>query len=112
MKEARKFTRDNPCTKVEIHNCFWVVDKYKAQPVVHAKTQIGDNVPKYLMREGYLEEKTMGGVDFYRLTPDGEHWLRDGLKRFLELHPERISDVVSSPLKANAAPARRRIIRR
>ena len=43
MKAARKFTRENPVTKVEIWNAFRRSEGYPAQTVVNAKMQIGDN---------------------------------------------------------------------
>lgn len=109
MKAARKFTRDDPVTKVELHNCFIdpATGRYRPVPLVNAKTQIGDNAPKYLARNEYLRTVLRGGIDYYELTPDGEQWLRDGLKRFLELHPERAADVLQAPKQAP-----RRVIRR
>jgi len=98
MKAAKKFTRENPCTKVEIHNCFIDPDigKYRSVPLVVAKMEIGDNVPKYLEKNDYLRAELKGGVDYYTLTADGEDWLREGLKRFLVLHPERAADVIQA----------------
>lgn len=96
MKEARKFSREQPCTKVEIHNCFFDGRQYTKRPVVEVKMEVGDNVPKYLVREDYVSFVLLAGVDYYELTVDGEEWLRAGLKRYLELHPERASDVVQA----------------
>ncbi len=109
MKEAAKFTRDRPCTKVDLWNCFRRAGGYPAQTVVHAKTLIGDNAPKYLVREGYAREFTAGGVDFYQLTHHGIAWLEKGVKRYLELHPEVKKDLLF-PIPGSV-PAKR-VIRR
>jgi len=122
MKAARKFTRDDPCTKVEIHNCFFDGHRYNKKAVVDAKMEIGDNVPKYLTREGFMDTLHHAGVDYFVLTGDGEDWLRDGLARFLTLHPERTADVrgpklsrrirrAIAPAEPAKPPTMRRIIR-
>jgi hypothetical protein len=112
VKEARKFTKDDPCTKIELHNCFVnpATGHYTSRPLVTAKTEIGDNAPKYLAKKGYLEiDSSSTGVDYYRLTPDGEDWLREGLQRYLVLHPERVADVIAIPRAAVSSP---RVMRR
>ncbi len=90
---TRVFTRSDPCTKVHIFNAF-AVDPYgkgivyRDLPVVESRGLIGLNVPKYLRREGYAEIVAIKHVEYYRLTPQGQQWLRDGLARHLELHPQ------------------------
>lgn len=64
MKAAKRFSKDSPCTKVEIHNCFFDGHRYNKRPVVDAKMEIGDNVPKYLAREEFVKTITMSGVDY------------------------------------------------
>jgi hypothetical protein len=107
MKAARVFTRDDPCTKVHLWNCFTdargnLIDR----PMVDAKMEIGDNAPKYLIREGYVRARIIGGVDWYVLTESGKTWLRDGTIRYLELHPEARKDCRNPPGKP--APVGRR----
>jgi hypothetical protein len=104
MKAARVFTKEDPCTKIELHNCFFDGVRYSHKPVVNAKMEIGDNAPKYLVKKGYVVESIVGGVDYYRLTDEGEEWLREGLQRYLVLHPERSGEVKQA--------ARSRVIRR
>lgn len=104
------FTREQPCTKVEIHNCFYAPGGYKARMVIEARTEIGINVPKYLLREGYAVQELRGGSDYLELTEEGEEWLRTGLARQLELHPERRLDCKgfnTVPKKAAAVRIRR-----
>lgn len=93
MKEARRFTRESPCSKVDIWNGFRRGSGFPAIPVVEAKSFTGDNAPKYLAREGYLRAFTAGGVDFYQLTPEGISWLLKGIHRYVDLHPEAAVDL-------------------
>ena len=91
------FTRDNPCTKVHLHNCFYRGGRYVNRPVVEAKAEIGENAPKYLIREGYVNVRLIGGVDYYVLTPAGDQWLRQGVHRYLTNHPDKISECREPP---------------
>lgn len=91
------FTRENPCTKIHIHNCFYAGGQYPDKPVIEAKTFIGENCPKYLTREGFATVVTRRGVDYYHLTPEGDSWLRQGIIRYLTLHPDRINDCLHPP---------------
>ena len=91
------FTKENPCSKVELHNCFYRGGKYVARPVVEARTVIGVNAPKFLIREGYVIQNSIKGVDFYCPTPAGREWLEKGIARYLGLHPERALDCAELP---------------
>lgn len=95
--KPKVFTRDNPCTKVDLHNCFFRGGRYVNRPVVEAKAEIGENAPKYLIREGLVVMREIGGVDTYCVTPKGDQWLRTGIVRYLELHPERLRDCTFPP---------------
>lgn len=88
-KPVKVFNRDDPCTKVDLHNCFYLGGGTpQPRPVVEARGEIGLNAIKYLKREGYAVEYENEGVDYWELTADGVEWLRKGLARHLELHPE------------------------
>ena len=91
------FTKENPCTKVDLHNCFYRKGAYVQRMVIEARTEIGLNAPKYLIREGYIELLWMKDADYYRLTPAGVAWLSKGLLRFLQLHPEKALECVEAP---------------
>lgn len=91
MKAAKIFTRENPCTKVDLHNCFYSKGAYVNRKLVDAKMVIGDNAPKYLVREGYIEQRLIEGADWYVVTIAGKAWLRAGILRYLQLHPEAIT---------------------
>lgn len=115
-----KFTRDNPVTKVELHNCFYKQGRYIDRPVVDAKREIGENAPKYLVSRGYARVRTEKSVDYYSLTADGNNWLRQGILRYLALHPERLIDVrekpagfvPAKPQKASTSPKPSKVITR
>jgi hypothetical protein len=108
VEPTRVFTREDPCTKVHIWNCF-IGPKGLATsvPVVTSRSKIGLNTPKYLLREGYIDRFTEAGVEYYIVTPSGEEWLRKGLKRHLELHPDERAEVVQiAQLEGSPKPAR------
>lgn len=101
------FTRENPCTKVHLHNAFVKVNNvYGPTSVVEFCSIAGVNSRKYLKREGYVREYLLGGVDYIELTEEGREWLRKGLARHLELHPE------DAPSVRSGMQGVRRIIRR
>lgn len=91
------FTKENPCTKIEIHNCFSRGGVYANQPLVQAQTIIGENCPKYLIKSGYVVVRTIAQVDHYCLTPEGDNWLRLGIRRYLTIHPERLGECIELP---------------
>lgn len=106
--KPRVFTRENPCTKVELWNCFKSKGGFKIIPVVEAKTLIGENAPKYMLKKGYIREGQLAGMDVYRVSISGEQWLLAGIRRYLELHPERRAELVYKPTAAPAAPMARK----
>ena len=110
-KAPRVFTREQPCTKIDLHNAFFRGGSYRDTPVVDARAVIGINAPKYLLREGIVIERLSDGVDWYVLTAKGRGWLRTGIIRFLELHPERAGDCIEPPFSRNSGVVRR-VLRR
>lgn len=105
------FTREAPCTKIEIWNCFYHTNQFVDRKVIEARTLIGLNVPKFLLREGYVEVRTSMGADWYVLTPAGREWLTAGTVRYLELHPERAGECNSLPRNAGIAPTKKAALR-
>lgn len=86
---VRVFTRADPCTKVDLHNCFISPGgSYLMRPVVEARGIIGLNAIKYLIREGYARTVHDVGIEYWQLTAAGRTWLSEGLQRHLELHPD------------------------
>lgn len=86
-KPIRVFSREEPCTKVHLYNCFMSTGSPVPRAVVEARGEIGVNSIKYLKRNGYAVEVEREGVDCWELTRDGVEWLEKGLARHLELHP-------------------------
>lgn len=111
VKPTRVFTRTDPCTKVHLWNCFVTITGLERVTVVASRSEIGLNTPKYLRREGYAEVVTEKGVEYYVLTPEGEEWLRKGLLRHLELHPEDAEHVLYQKHLTPTA-VRRRTVRK
>lgn len=101
-KDVRVFTREDPVTKVHLFNCFTAPSGFRPRAVVEARGEIGVNAIKYLLKQEYAEAFESKGVDWWKLTEEGETWLTEGLRRHLEIHPEQAS------LVAGAAPSPRR----
>jgi len=97
VKEIKVFTRDNPCTKVDLWNCFYQGGTFAARPVLETRGEIGLHAPKYLRKHGYATLVSRGNIDAYVLTKAGQQWLVDGVKRHLELHPEDRALLVEYP---------------
>lgn len=94
IKPVKVFTRDNPCTKVDLHNCFASgTGEYVRRPVVEAQGEIGVNSAKYLLKKEYAVYRSEAGVDYYELTAEGEQWLRDGLVSHLKRHLDDMAKV-------------------
>lgn len=113
--EVAKFTRDNPCTKKHIWNCFAAPSGFRAVPVVDAQAVIGVNAPRVMEREGRLVVRNTKGVDYYVLTSVGEEWLRAGAEAYIRNHPSESGDF--RYLRGGTGPAGserrlRRVIRR
>lgn len=102
--EPAKFSRDNPCTKLHLHNCFATADGYAPRPVVDAQAEIGLNAPRYMERKGYLHCVTRKSVDYYVLTSEGEQWIAQGIARYIKNHPSEAGRVKYTKM---SAPVRR-----
>lgn len=106
------FSRESPCTKVDIFLCFSRDGEYVKVPVIQARGIIGLNTPKYLIKKGLMYELCQGGIDYWHLSMAGEEWLTAGLARHLELHPEDASRLPGRAGKVSkTATAPRRIMR-
>ena len=94
VKPIRIFTKENPVTKVELWNCFKATKGFIRRPVVETRGEIGLNAPKYLRKSGYADLITVGDIDYLVLTSAGQEWLKAGLARHLELHPEDTNTLI------------------
>ncbi len=108
-KPVKVFTRDDPCTKVDLWNCFAIPGGFRRRAVIEARGEIGINAIKYLTREGYAKVRHDGQVDYWELTPAGIDWLVKGTARFIQLNPTRERELLV-PLNSGK-PARRRVSR-
>lgn len=91
--EVKKFTRDNPCTKADIWNCFRRRGRFAPVPVPDAHAVIGVNVPRDMEAADRLVKISTAGTDYYKLTVAGEHWVRNGILRYIKNHPADIHKV-------------------
>lgn len=86
-----EFTRDNPCTKLHIWNCFRGRRGFVRVQVDEAKAQIGANAPRVMERNGRLVQVSSTKADYFELTDDGKKWLLQGFGRYLKNHPDHRS---------------------
>lgn len=112
VKPVKVFTRENPCTKVDLWNCFRRGAGFVKRAVVESRGEIGLNAPKYLLREGFTRAFEQEGIDYIELTPHGEQWLTDGLERHLKKHPGDRRKCRDLPGAVPASNARARRIAR
>ena len=111
VKPVKEFSRDQPCTKVDLWNAFRRGLVFTPRPFGEVRGGVGVNAPKYLRREGYAVMVEKDGIDYLALTDKGRAWLTSGLLRYLELHPEE-TPKLEQPLpgkmeaKTRAASAR------
>lgn len=95
--EPRVFTKDAPCTKFDLWQCFRGECGFLRVPTVTAHAQIGLNAPRVMEREGRVTKQEVKGVEYYVLTDDGEDWLFEGMRRFLKNHPSRAAEASHLP---------------
>ncbi len=95
--EVKVFTRDNPCTKLHIWNCFRGVRGFKKVDVAHAQSIIGVNAPRNMLSKGYATITETAGVEYYQLTKYGTEWLMTGLKSYLKNHPNDVKKAKNTP---------------
>lgn len=99
VKPIKVFSREEPCTKIDLFNCFRRGGKYVPRPVVETRGEIGENSPKYMLREGYARMLAQRGIDYLVLTEKGEAWLTRGVRRYVEIHPAE-AEKLEQPLPA------------
>jgi hypothetical protein len=103
---AKEFTRDNPCTKLDLWNCFMSRAGFVPVDVNLAQSLIGMNAPRVMERNGYLVREYTGKGDYYKLTPAGQDWLSRGFRNFLRNHPHRAKETKYLPGKPGGAERR------
>lgn len=91
--QVKVFTRDNPCTKKDIWECFTHNGKFRDMTVPEAQAIIGKNVPRVMERNGHLIVIHDPKADRYRLTGSGQQWAINGINAFLKNHPQYADEV-------------------
>lgn len=91
------FTRDNPCTKLDLWNCFRSRRGFRQVQVAEAKSRIGANAPRGMISNGRLETVHTANTESYRLTKAGVEWLRTGISHFIKNHPDRAEEAIHVP---------------
>ncbi|MCK5307112.1 MAG: hypothetical protein KAJ73_00740 [Zetaproteobacteria bacterium] len=86
--QVRKFTKEDPCTKLEIWNCFRSQRGFLQIQIAVAESIIGENVPRFMIKEGRLEWVEEDHIEYYRLTDEGRKWLLRGFANYLKRHPK------------------------
>lgn len=100
--KTKQFSKDHPCTKIELYNCFFGVDSTqddvaRSSDITRAKAIIGRNVPSRLIQAGHAEMTIVGGEQHIALTVEGQAWLLHGTQRYLKNQPERARDIEILP---------------
>lgn len=86
--DVKVFTKDNPCTKVDIWNCFRGPMGFTLIQVDRAHSIIGKNAPRVMLKNGYIERRAgKMGQDLYLMTSKGREWLIQGIASHLRRHP-------------------------
>lgn len=101
---VRAFTKNRPCNKIDIWNCFRNGRRFKAVSVTMARGIIGAHVPNHMIAAGRLERVEIRGTESYRLTPDGEAWLKKGTETYIRNQYKKgykgVLEDVSYPMSA------------
>lgn len=108
--EVKVFTKQKPCTKKDIWNCFRGPTGFLKVQVDDAHAEVGVNVPRVMERQGYLVKESLPKGDYYYLTSMGQSWLENGIKSFLRNHPAEAKNVRNIP-RPKAAKVGNRLVR-
>lgn len=100
---VKVFTREHPCTKVDIANAFRPHGQFISRAIVETRGIIGLNTPKYLLKHDLARYTFQGDVEMLELTRAGQQWLIVGLARHLKRHPEERKRCLSPPPATTAA---------
>ena len=87
------FSRDNACNKADIWNTFRTRAGFRIVAIDEAKSTLGANAPRVMLKAKRIEKVAHKGKDCFRLTKTGEKWSRKGVVAFLRNHEDRRSEV-------------------
>lgn len=109
--EPKVFTKEHPCTKLDIWNCF-ANDSgtgFRVMQVDQAHALIGVNVPRVMERNGRLVRDRRQTGDLYILTIEGQVWLNKGIRSYLRNHPAEALQLRVRPSEGRPAGRVRQI---
>lgn len=112
--EVRVFSKENPCSKRDVWECFRGPNGFQRVQVSTAHSMIGINVPRVMERNGHLVKNATPQGDFLTLTPGGRDWLERGIRAYVRNHPAERSEVLylDEPRTPPPPPAMQRRVRR
>lgn len=90
---TKAFTKEEPCNKMDIWNCFRVRSGFRIVEKQEAKSHVGANAPRVMLKAGRIEEVEHKGKSCLRLTKKGQKWATDGVTSFLRNHPDKKAQV-------------------
>lgn len=93
---VKQFSRDQPCTKLEIWNCFKGRRGWRRVQVDIAHSKVGINAPRYMLKQGYLTVGENRQVEYYSVTRKGQDWLWTKFRSYLINHPEDRSRAINA----------------
>ena len=91
--QVKVFSRDGACNKSHIWNCFRARSGFRIVPKDEAKSFVGANAPRVMLKAKRVEEVEHKGKTCLRLTKKGETWAKKGIISYLRNHPDRHSQV-------------------
>jgi hypothetical protein len=90
---TKVFTKDEPCNKKDIWNCFRARSGFRIVAKDEAKSIVGANAPRVMLKAGRIEEVEHKGKTCLKLTKKGEAWATNGVTSFLRNHPDQKAEV-------------------
>ena len=91
--ETKVFTREEACNKMHIWNCFRARSGFRIVEKQEARSHVGANAPRVMLKANRLEEVEHKGKTCLKLTKKGEAWATKGVTAFLRNHPDQKGDV-------------------
>lgn len=95
----RKFTKQRPCNKKDIWNCFRGPRGFVRVETAQAKSVIGVNAPRVMLGRECLMMETVKSVEYYALTDYGKEWLTKGIVSFIKNHADEVGDIFYLPAR-------------
>ncbi len=91
--ETKVFTREEACNKMHIWNCFRARSGFRIVEKQEAKSHVGANAPRVMLKAKRIEEVEHKGKTCLKLTKKGEAWATKGVTAYLRNHPDQKAQV-------------------